>query len=79
MPPELTVGSSYEKKEVKRPPVDLESAIEHFEKSEFRNRLKFIKHQYVKSVGARMITVLPAYGIGGIVNNSFRKYYEEKF
>ena len=35
MPPELTIGSSYEKKEVKRPPVDLESSLEHFEKSEF--------------------------------------------
>jgi len=31
----LSEGSSYDKKEVKRPPIDLETSLEHFEKSEF--------------------------------------------
>jgi len=47
----------------------------NIEKKEFRKRLNFVKREYFKSVGARMISIFPAYGIGGIVNNSFRGYF----
>jgi hypothetical protein len=49
----------------------------NIEKNEFKKRLNFVKKEYCKSVGARMITCFPAYGIGGIVNNTFRKYFSE--
>jgi glutamine synthetase len=34
-PPKLSEGDSYSNKELKRPPVDLAEALEHFENSEF--------------------------------------------
>lgn len=40
-----------------------------------RKRLNFVRKEYFKSVGARMVSVLPAYGIGAIFNNSTRKYF----
>jgi hypothetical protein len=49
----------------------------NIEKNEFRKRLNFVRREYFKSVGARIITCFPAYGIGGIVNNTFRNYLME--
>jgi glutamine synthetase len=34
-PPKITEGNTYEKKDVKRPPVDMASALRIFENSEF--------------------------------------------
>lgn len=34
----------------------------------FSERLPFLKQEYCKSVGARMIRMTPAYGIGGVLN-----------
>ena len=38
----------------------------------FRDRLSFIKKEYVKTAIARMSRILPAFGIGGIINKRIK-------
>lgn len=47
----------------------------NFEANTFKQRLGFLRREYLKSVGARMIRMAPAYGIGGIANTSLRNYF----
>lgn len=43
----------------------------------FEKRFSFLKREYFKSVGARMIRMAPAYGFAGILNTSLRNYFSE--
>jgi glutamine synthetase len=39
VPPPITEGNVYSKENAKRPPIDMASALEYFEKSEFVDRI----------------------------------------
>ena len=37
-------------------------------------RASFVKQEYVKTTLARMARILPAFGVGGVVNKYIRKF-----
>jgi len=43
--------------------------------SNLKNRISFIRREYVKSCCARMMRILPAFGLGGIANGIYREYF----
>jgi len=47
------------------------------ENNQFSKRFEFLRREYFKSVGARMIRMAPAYGFGGIANTTIRNYLNE--
>lgn len=47
--------------------------------STVEKRIAFIKREYTKSVVARMMRIIPAFGLGGVCNGIYRNYFHKNY